>query len=94
MNEASQFFEGEKVDNLDTWMPANPREKVFYSYMKKDGKEIVSRSRAFLAYPKMMKTGILFIINYNHHIIYFFPQVNGAEGFAASVKKHSLTGLL
>ena len=51
MNEASQFFEREKVDNLDTWMPANPREKVFNSYLKKDGKEIVSPSRAFLAYP-------------------------------------------
>ena len=61
MNEASQFFEGEKVDNLDTWMPANPREKVFYSYLKKDGKEMVSHSKPFLAYPKMMKTGILFI---------------------------------
>ena len=61
MSEASLFFEGEKVDNLDTWIPANSREKVFYSYLKKDGKEIVSRSRAFLTYPKMMKTGIVFI---------------------------------
>jgi hypothetical protein len=61
MSGACTFFEGEKVDNLDTWMPANPREKMFYSYLKKDGQEIVSRSRAFLAYPKMMKTGILFI---------------------------------
>ena len=95
MSEASTFFEGEKVDNLDTWMPTDPREKTFLSYITKDGKEIVSRSRAFLAYPKKMKTGIYSFINYSHHIHYnlIFFQVNGAEGLAASVKKVFLTEL-
>ena len=60
MAEASTFFEGEKVDNLDTWMPSNTREKTFHSCILKDGKEFVSRSRAFLTYPKKMEGGWLF----------------------------------
>lgn len=72
MSDASKFFEGEQIDNLDTWMPANPREKTFYSYIKKDGKEIVSRSRAFVTYPKKMKTGIYLFSSYSlykHYIL-------------------------
>ena len=55
----STFFNGEKVDNLNTWMPADPREKTFLSYITSEGNEIVSRSRAFLTYPKKMESGKL-----------------------------------
>ena len=57
MAEASTFFGGEKVDNLDAWIPANTREKTFLSCILKDGKEFVSRSSAFLTFPKRMEGG-------------------------------------
>ena len=67
MSEASNFFDGEKVDNIDTWIPSNPRDKTFHSYILKDGREIVSRSRAFLTYPKKMKTGTYFTFSFYHY---------------------------
>ena len=72
MSKALTFFEGVKVDNLNTWIPANPREKTFLSYILKDGKEIVSRSKAFLAYPKKMETGNYFIFYLDTVIIFLF----------------------
>ena len=71
MAEATTFFEGQQVDAIDTWMPTDPREKTFLSYIKKDGKEIVSRSRAFLAYPKKMKSGISIFYSPRHYFYLF-----------------------
>lgn len=94
MSKALTFFEGVKVDNLNTWIPANPREKTFLSYILKDGKEIVSRSKAFLAYPKKMETGNYFIFYLDTVIIFFIFQENGVEGSVSYATKSFSTRLL
>ena len=56
-NIIAKLFDGERIENLDAWMPKNPRERTFYSYTQTDGTELVSRSKAFHTYPRKMKNG-------------------------------------